>query len=100
ALGLGGPLPLHVAEEVAGGALGLADLVQVEGHGDACLRDEAGDLVVRQWAPTEPLRVPSAALQWVVARDPDEERPVFLAGQLDACVEVEHPGDGVAPFRQ
>src|SRR5262245_27978297 len=46
----GRALLLHLAEEVPGGDLGLADLVEVEGDGDAVLGDEAADGVVGQGA--------------------------------------------------
>jgi hypothetical protein len=61
------PLLLHVAKEIAAWALGLADLVEVEGDRDAILRDEPDNAFVGQGARTEPVGVASAALQRVVA---------------------------------
>jgi hypothetical protein len=43
---LGGPLFLHIAEEIAARTFRFADFVQVQGDGDAALRDEADDAVI------------------------------------------------------
>jgi hypothetical protein len=55
------------AEEIAGRPLGVANLVQVQGDGDATGRNAAADLFVRQWTRTESKRKSSTPLQRLVA---------------------------------
>jgi hypothetical protein len=91
---------LHIAIEIAAGPFGFADLVEVERDRDAVLGDETDDAFVGQRALTEPVGIPSAALQWIIARGPDEERQFFHLGLPDASVEVEQPRYGIAPLRR
>src|SRR5207248_3930154 len=71
---LGRPLFLHVAEEVAAGTLGLANLVEVQCNRNAVGRQESDDILIRQRTLTESMSVASAALQRIIAGGPDQDR--------------------------
>src|SRR5437763_14055575 len=87
------PLFLRGAEEVTACSLGLANLVEIERHGDAVARNETNHVLVGEGARTEPIGIASAALEWVVAGGPDQHRPLFLLSQSDALFEIEQPRD-------
>src|SRR5262249_37105749 len=82
---------LHGAEEVAGLALSVANLVEIDRHGNRPLADDLDIAFVGQRARTEPLAVASAALQWIVAGYPQEHGPLLLARLPHAFLEIEDP---------
>ena len=53
------------------------------------LTDKADDAVVRQRAHTEPARVPSAALERIIIRSPQEHGPTLRAGRAQALDRVD-----------
>src|SRR4051812_31910996 len=74
---LGGPLLLHVAEEIPRAVFLLTYHVKVQSNRHRVLRDKANHIVVAQRALTEPLCVTSASLQGIVPGNPDENGTIF-----------------------
>src|SRR5204863_8995956 len=77
-------LLLGGAEENPARILRHADAVEVHGNGNEVLGNAADDAVIGERARTEPGGVASAALQGIIAGDPEEDGPALLAGNADS----------------